>query len=41
MNQYKARSRAPTTARRTLADAMRGADMFIGLSRRGSARPRC
>ena len=31
MNPYKAAVRAPRPTARTLADAMRGADVFVGL----------
>ena len=39
MNRHKQRSRAADDGRRTLADAMRGADMFIGLSVAGTVTP--
>ena len=41
MNPYKARFARKDDGARTLADAMRGADVFLGLSRRGCAPPRC
>ena len=41
VNVQKARFARKDDGRRTLADAMRGADMFMGVSVANGARPRC